>query len=215
LQQPLRVLYLHGFASSPASRKAQFFAQKLAERGIQLEIPDLAEHGFENLTISDQLHQIDRLLGNEGAILIGSSLGGYVAALYAARHSEVARLVLLTPAFNFYQLWQEELGPERLEVWKREGKIPVFHYGVNRELPLRYRFLQDAGRFEPYPEFHQPTLVFHGNHDASVPVQSSMLFAERHPNVRLIRLNSDHALTDSLETIWREAETFMLNVLAR
>jgi len=215
LHRPLRVLYLHGFASSPASQKAQFFARKLADRGIRLEIPDLAEHGFENLTISDQLDQIERLLGNDGAILIGSSLGGYVAALYAARHSEVQRLVLLAPAFNFYQLWRDELGPERLETWKREGKIPIFHYGENRELPLHYRFLQDASRFEPYPEFHQPTLVFHGNHDASVPVQSSMLFAERHPNVRLIRLNSDHALTDSLETIWRETETFLLNAPAR
>ena len=214
MHQPLRVLYLHGFASSPASRKAQFFARKLADRGIRLEIPDLAEYGFENLTISDQLDQIERLLGSEGAILIGSSLGGYVAALYAARHSEVKRLVLLAPAFNFYQLWQDELGPERLEVWKQEGKIPVFHYGENRELPLRYRFFQDASRFEPYPDFHQPALVFHGNHDASVPVQSSILFAERHPNVRLVRLNSDHALTDSLETIWRETETFLLNAPA-
>ena len=51
----MRVVYLHGFASSPNSSKAQFFRRKFAERGIQMEIPILDEGKFEELTISGQL----------------------------------------------------------------------------------------------------------------------------------------------------------------
>ena len=36
------LVYLHGFASGPASTKAQLFRARLAERGATLAIPDLA-----------------------------------------------------------------------------------------------------------------------------------------------------------------------------
>ncbi|MGH9584653.1 MAG: alpha/beta hydrolase, partial [Bryobacteraceae bacterium] len=208
LPKRLRILYLHGFASGPASRKARFFAERLAEDGCPLQAPALDESDFENLTIGGQLDLLRRLLRNERAILIGSSLGGYLAALYAARHPEIDRLVLLAPAFDFFQLWRDELGPQRLEAWRQNGTLPVFHYAQNREVPLAYGFFQDASRFDPFPEFRQPTLLFHGNQDAVVPVQSSILFAQRHPNTRLVRLDSEHDLTDALEQIWLEMRPF-------
>jgi len=49
-----RFVYLHGFASSPSSRKARFFAERFRELGIGLEVPDLAEGDFRNLTLSAQ-----------------------------------------------------------------------------------------------------------------------------------------------------------------
>src|SRR6185437_13922113 len=109
-----RFVYLHGFASGPASRKASFFRERLAGHGIALEIPDLAEGNFRGLTLTAQLQAIQRL-GQGPLVLIGSSLGGYLAALYAAVHpGQVERMVLLAPAFNFYELWTETLGPENL-----------------------------------------------------------------------------------------------------
>ena len=45
-----RIVYLHGFASGPSSRKARFFAERFAELGIGLEIPDLAQGDFARLT---------------------------------------------------------------------------------------------------------------------------------------------------------------------
>lgn len=100
-----RVIYLHGFASGPSSKKARFFAERFAQLGIGLEIPDLAENDFEHLTISGQLRVIERLSRGESTTLIGSSMGGYVSALYAARHAEVEKLVLLAPAFAFLKRW--------------------------------------------------------------------------------------------------------------
>ena len=207
----MNILYLHGFASSPHSRKAQFFREKLALQGIRLDIPDLAEGDFEHLTIRRQIKFIERLAGNEAITLIGSSLGGYLAALYAARHREVERLVLLAPAFGFHSLWVAALGNERLAEWQREGTLNVFHYGEGREMPLSYDFLEEAEDLEPFPRVSQPVLIFHGDRDPVVPVEQSIEFLKANPHARLVRFDeSGHELTDVLESIWRDTENFLL-----
>lgn len=206
----LRILYLHGFASSPESRKARFFSERLRQHGLQVETPDLAKGDFSKLTITRQLQVVDETLNGEPAILIGSSLGGYLAALYASRHPAIQKLLLLAPAFRFHRLWMDRLTNEQLASWKQEGSIPVFHYGEGRELPLDYEFLEDAGRYEPFPSFRQPALIFHGVHDDVVPLAYSSEFAAQHENSRLFPLASGHELTDVLEEIWRESEPFLL-----
>lgn len=209
----LRILYLHGFASSPASRKARFFAERLAELGVTLEIPDLCENHFESLTITGQLKIVERTLAaahSERVVLIGSSLGGYLAALYAARHSGIDRLVLLAPAFQFRELWSRELGPQRMAAWREAGSMPVFHYGEGRELPLAYSLMEDAAAYESFPVFSQPALIFHGTLDSVVPVQQSVAYAEARQNVGLVPLESGHELTDVLEQIWTQTKDFLL-----
>ena len=206
----LRVLYLHGFASSPKSRKAAFIMGRLRGLGVEVEAPDLAAGDFEHLTISGQLRIVADLARNEPVSLIGSSLGGYLAALYAARHPKVERLVLFAPAFRFRELWAAELGPERMSRWKETGALSVFHYGAGCEMQIGYQLMEDASRFEAFPEFEQPTLILHGDRDNVVPVRQSVEFAESHPNVRMVRLPSDHELGDVLERIWQETKSFLL-----
>ena len=202
-----RIVYLHGFASSPLSSKAQFFRRKFAACGASIEIPRLDEGRFEQLTISGQLRVIERAVGDQPSILIGSSLGGYLAALYASRQpSQVERLVLLAPAFQFPRRWQERYPPED---WKREGSISVFHYGDGRERRLGYQFLEDATQFEDQPEFPQPGLILHGLNDQVVPAWISSAYAARHPNVRLILLESGHELTDVLDLMWTHISDFL------
>jgi len=59
------------------------------------------EGRFEALTISGQLQGDRAGRRRSSVILMGSSLGGYLAALYASRHpDQVERLVLLAPAFS-------------------------------------------------------------------------------------------------------------------
>ena len=215
LSHKLRIIYLHGFASSPASRKATFFSERVRALGHDLDVPDLAQGDFEHLTISGQLRVLEQTARNEPVILIGSSLGGYVAALYAARHQEVDRLVLLAPAFGFYQLWMAELSPERISAWKREGTALFLHYGEQRELPLGFQLLEDARRYEPFPEVRQPVLIIHGNQDASVPVEQSLTFLRINPNARLVRVESGHELTDVLPNIWEESESFISDAQTR
>ncbi len=209
LSDHLRILYLHGFASGPSSRKALFFSRRFKELGFAVEVPDLAAGNFEGLTVSGQLRLLEQSVGREPVILLGSSLGGYLAALYAASHPEVSNLILLAPAFQFRQLWERELGPQRLADWRKNRTMPILHYGEGRQMPIGYQLMEDAGSYPPFPEFCQPALIFHGTRDMVVPVQYSSAFAQSHPNVRLVTLDSGHELTDVLETIWQETEAFL------
>src|SRR5262249_55137684 len=90
----MNVAYLHGFASGPGSTKAQLFRARLAERGVELAIPDLAPD-FTHMTIGSQLAIVDALLDRAPTLLCGSSLGGYLAALAAARRPERVPALLL------------------------------------------------------------------------------------------------------------------------
>ena len=94
--------------------------------------------------------------------------------------------------------------------WRENGTIDVFHYGAGRNVPLHYGLLDDAGRYDAFPLLKQPTLIFHGEGDSSVPIQSSVEFVNLHPNARLVRLQSGHELTDVLDRIWEESEQFLL-----
>jgi len=211
----LRVLYLHGFASSPASRKARFLADRLRQIGFSVDIPDLAEGEFSRLTLSSQLKVIERAAGPDPIILIGSSMGGYLAALFAQHHPQVKQLILLAPAFGFHRLWADTLGPERLGKWKQSGWLNVYHYSEAREIPLDYGLMEDAARYNPFPDFPQPALLFHGTRDSVVPSNSSVAFSDGHKNVRLVLLNSDHELTDVLEVIWPSIRAFLTDPLAK
>lgn len=193
------ILYLHGFASSPSSQKARYFQRELQAAGAAVEIPDLAAGDFEHLTLTGQLAVMRRAAAGRPVALMGSSMGGYLAALYAARHPEVRRLVLLAPAFSFAARWRERLGPAAVEDWRLAGAVEVFHYGDNRLRPIRYGLLPDSDRYEPYPDFRQPALIFHGEHDDVVPPDYSRRFAAAHTNVRLEILDSGHDLLNTID----------------
>jgi pimeloyl-ACP methyl ester carboxylesterase len=204
-----RFVYLHGFASSPGSRKARFFEERFRELGIGLEIPDLAEGDFRNLTLSAQLNVLERLCDGHPVSLIGSSMGGYLAALYAARHPEVKKLVLLAPAFSFASRWPETLGEQAMEQWKRTNTLRVFHYSEGHEVELGYQLIEDAQQYEAYPDFTQPALIFQGLKDTVVPPEYAEVFATRHANASLRLLDSDHDLVNVLDEMWRESEKFL------
>jgi pimeloyl-ACP methyl ester carboxylesterase len=214
----MRVVYLHGFASSPQSSKARFFGGKFAEAGVTFEAPQLDQGEFSSLTISGQMLVVgktvsahrEKLAKGEPLVLMGSSLGGYLAALYAERHPRaVDRLVLLAPAFAFLQRWRTRLSAEEIETWKREGSIPIYHYGSKTEQRLGYGFLEDAAQYEAAPDFHQRALILHGSEDTVVPCQVSHDFALGHTRVRLAVFQSGHELTDVLEGLWREVSGFL------
>ncbi len=204
-----RILYLHGFASSPASSKARFFAERLRGAGALIDIPDLAAGDFEHLTISGQLRVIERAAAGDPVALIGSSMGGYLAALYAARHPEVSRVVLLAPAFGFAGRWAERMGAGAVDAWRKTGTVEVFHHGDNRNCPLSIALLDDGLKYEDYPDFRQPALIFHGAQDDVVPARYSREFAATHPNARLEVLDSGHELLNVLEYMAPEVGEFL------
>jgi pimeloyl-ACP methyl ester carboxylesterase len=206
----MRIVYLHGFASSPQSSKAQFFLKRFTQRGIPVDIPQLDGGDFEHLTITSQLAVVDRVVGATPSVLMGSSLGGYLAALYAARHpGAVEKVVLIAPAFQFPKRWRERYSQQDLKVWQRRGSVRVYHYGYKAERDLGYGLVEDAQHYENEPDFSQPALLFHGIEDSVVPVGLSEEFVARHSNATLHKFASGHELTDVLEPMWEAVEKFL------
>ncbi len=205
-----RILYLHGFASGPGSNKARFFQGCLEAAGAQVTALDLARGDFEHLTITSQLQAVDEAAAGEPVALMGSSMGGYVAALYAARHTTVTRLVLLAPAFGFARRWPERLGAEAVANWRRTGWMEVFHYADGRNRALSCALLDDGAQYEDYPDFTQPALIFHGAQDDVVPAELSHRFVAEHPNAALQIVDSGHELQNVLDTIGPKVVAFLL-----
>ena len=205
----MKYVYLHGFASGPNSTKARFFARKFAEFGLSLEIPALDEGDFEHLTVTKQLSVIARACGAGPAVLIGSSLGGYLAAAYAARHPEIQCLVLMAPAFRFARRWQTWLGEAEMERWRQTGYRVFSHYGSGSERKLFYTLIEDGLQYEEFPAAPQPALVLHGAKDDVVPLGLSELFTQNEPRRRLVVVDSGHEMTDSVEQLWAETAAFL------
>jgi uncharacterized protein len=201
--QSMKFVYVHGFASSPQSRKAVQFRAALTARGVPVEIPAMDQGDFEHLTISGQMNVLEDAIRGKRVCLIGSSMGGYLASLYAAAHPEVKRLVLLAPAFGFAPRWDERIGEPK------PCGFEVFHYGDNEVRRVHYGLIEDALRFPSAPDFTQPAWIFHGIHDDVVPIEYSREFAAAHGNVRLTELDSDHQLLDVLDRIIGEAVPFL------
>lgn len=197
------ILYLHGFCSSSKSRKGQVMADLFARIGVEVTLPDLDEGDFRNSTLTKQLALVESLVRDlQPEMLIGSSLGGYQAALHAARKPDsVPALVLLAPAFDFANRFQKLLG-EDLNRWQREGGLPLYHYRYQREVPLGYQFMEDAMRYEAIPQVNVPTTVLHGLGDEIVSPELSKQFADGRPNVRIEWLDTDHGMLDVTQKIW-------------
>jgi len=208
------IFYLHGFASSPGSTKIRYFSDRLRERGVSLVCPDFNQPDFRTLTITRMLEQLDRQLPPDGGppvTLIGSSLGGTLAILAAARApSRVARLVLLAPAVMFAKPGHHLLPPERIDEWRRRGSLPFFHYAANQQLELDYAFYEDSLRYDAFNAVvPQPTLIFQGLRDASVDHRTVEQFANARPNVTLSLLDDDHQLIASLPRMWNDIQPFL------
>ena len=75
-------------------------------------------------------------------MMIGSSMGGYLAALYAAKNPEtIRRLVLLAPAFACARRMAEDLGAEAMARWKQTGTREVHHPVAMDFVPIGVRAL--------------------------------------------------------------------------
>lgn len=207
----MKIIYLHGFASSPKSRKAQFFKEKLEAEGCEVLVPHLESEGFRNLTVTGQLKVIEEVASGAPVRLIGSSMGGYLAALYASLHPEVDRLVLLAPAFGFATRWELRLGAEKMAEWRRKGAIEMMHYATGTMDAVGYGLIEDGQKYDAEPGFLQPAEIFHGTEDDVVPVSFSRSFVAGHSNARLTELKSGHELTDVLDTIWDQSKECLLS----
>ena len=204
-------VYLHGFASSPRSRKAQDLRDRFAALNLTLRIPDLNQNDFTHLTLTRQIQQVWAGFPPDQPIaIIGSSLGGLTAAWVGEHCPQVDRLVLLAPAFEFLTHWLPKLGDKLLREWQSGKPLMVYHYGAEQLLPLNYQFVIDCDRYSLAQLQKQiPTLIMHGVHDEVIPIQASRNYAYLRPWVELVEFDSDHALAEVSQAIWGSITQFL------
>ena len=203
-------LYLHGFASSPQSQKAQYLRACFTEIGINLNIIDLNAGDFSQLTLTRQIEQTKSAFPADGSpvTIIGSSFGGLTAAWLGEKYSQVQNLILLAPAFGFLNHWLPKLGRKQMQQWQESGYLSVYHYGEKREMPLSYQFVNDIKQYdESQLKRVLPTLILHGKNDDVIPIEASRNYIRNRPWAKLIELKSDHTLGNVMPEIWQEITT--------
>lgn len=201
----MHALYLHGFGSGPASAKGTALGRRLAGAVTSYAIPDLEGGDFRALTMPGiagrALAAIAALPDDgEGVLLIGSSLGGYSAALLAAegRIPRVAGILLIAPAFGFIERWRELLGADGVAAWRATGERLFYHHVAERELPLAVGFLDSCQALPLIPlPGEVPAVVVHGRRDETVDWRYSRRYAEQEGDIDFHLIDGDHRLTDA------------------
>jgi pimeloyl-ACP methyl ester carboxylesterase len=186
---PVSLLWLSGYKSDMASTKAIAVADFAREKGFGCTRLDYSGHGisrgrFEDGTIGQWLAEADavfRRVTQGRQIVIGSSMGGWIALLLLRRllreapaeAKRIAGLVLIAPAWDM----TEEL------MWKK------FDAGAKRDLAATGIFLQPSEYGEPYAitralieegrghllarqpfDPGRPVVILQGAQDAAVPI---------------------------------------------
>lgn len=212
-----RLLYLHGFASGPGSKKGMAVAERLAARAA-VERLDLRVPSLERLSLAAMIATTRAAIGGprERAVLIGSSLGGLVAARLAEDEPRVCALILMAPALRFAARWRERLGDDGWRRWMEEGWLDVHDHTTGGTTRVHAGFALeveaiDAPRGDDggWPDVRVPTLILQGVNDEIVPVELSRGFAAGRRHVRLVELDDGHDLLATLPAILGEIEAFL------
>jgi pimeloyl-ACP methyl ester carboxylesterase len=208
------VVFLGGFHSDMTGAKASHLAAWCAARGRAFLRFDYSGHGasggrFEDGTIgawiADALLALDAL--TEGPqVLVGSSMGGWIALHLALRRPErLAGLIGVAAAPDFTEeLIRNRLPPETRGILAREGvwRRPS-EYGD--PYPITRALIEDGRKHlllgTPIP-IRAPARLLHGMRDADVPWEMSLRLAERleGEDVRVALVKAgDHRLSGPAE----------------
>jgi uncharacterized protein len=204
------ILYLHGLASSPESHKGRAFAAYFGEYGYAVDRLDLRLPDRDGLRVSAMIeHAVRRARRHERVVLVGSSLGALVAAHACASLEHTRGVVLMAPAFDFVNRWDIALGPERMAAWRGGEPLRLEDHAGGPPLLVDYGFYEDAVALGPAPAVSAPLLSFHGRRDEVVDIAASRAFIDRTGHGRLVELDDDHGLIESLPVILGESLSFV------
>jgi pimeloyl-ACP methyl ester carboxylesterase len=179
------VVICHGMMSSKDSPKHKGIAAALAERGHMALRFDFSGRGESpgtllGLTFARQVIECRaavaelRRTGVSKIALVGSSMGGAVAALTATREPLVALATMATVGRTDL-LPERAVGKDGLEKWKRDQFIEVEGEKVG------YALVEDARRINLPAEAKKikcPWLILHGELDEVIPVEDSQILYE-------------------------------------
>ncbi len=187
------VVWLGGFRSDMSGTKAQALADWAAARGRAYVRFDYLGHGESSGDFgakgtitrwrADALAVLDELTAGP-LLLVGSSMGGWIACLAAlARPDRVQALALIAPAADFTdKLMAPGLPPEGHAALKADGVwLRPSLYGD--PYPITRTLLEDGARWsiltsEPVP-IEVPVRILQGGADPDVPWAHALALAQQ------------------------------------
>jgi pimeloyl-ACP methyl ester carboxylesterase len=184
------VVWLGGFRSDMIGAKAEALAAWARRRGRAFLRFDYFGHGesegaFEEGTIGrwrgDALLMIDRLTDGP-LVLVGSSMGGWLACLVAAARPErVKALALVAPAADFTSaLMEPGMDPEARHEMARTGVwLRPSDYGD--PYPITKRLIEEGRAWSVLDSriaFDGPVRILQGQEDPDVPWRHALRLAD-------------------------------------
>lgn len=142
------IIYLHGFISAPASKKARTLQAYMAARGLGEHfvcpaLPDAPQAAVELIEATYARHAA------QAPTFVGSSLGGFYATWFAEKYDR--RAVLINPAIRPDLGLAAYLGPQRNLYTGEAFELTRAHLAgwralvVDRVDPERYLLLLETG----------------------------------------------------------------------
>jgi hypothetical protein len=219
------VIFLHGLMSDMNGKKALAIEKYCIKRELNFIRFDNFGHGssygkFEEETISSWLAGLELILStivDAPIILVGSSMGGWIALLSAIKNKSVLGVVGIASAPDFTEelLW-DRLSDEKKEIMKKNGfcNIVGSNPSCNDVYPISYNLILDGrkhlllGRQINIP---CPVHLIHGMQDQDVPSNIAIRIADqlltKQVTVKLIK-DADHMLSrpQDLEVIINSIE---------
>jgi len=175
------VILCHGMESDKKSEKLVFLSRELARRGVLTLRFDFSYVGessgkFEDITYSGEVEDLQAayaLLGSRDAgktAILGSSMGGTVALMFAAREPTAAALVTISAPLHPEKFPDRILTPAQLRDWRERG------FTLYNGQRLNVTLLQDLESIDVRACARKvtcPVLILHGDADDVVPVEEA------------------------------------------
>ncbi len=182
----------HGFISNKNSKTNQALTALLVPQGIATFRFDFFGQGesegpFEEITVTTAVQQAVAALdlvetkGYRRIGLVGSSFGGLVGLLGAAKTPQLICLALKCPVPDFPEMLNLEFGEAGMAAWKASDAIPNVVPGGSGRIKLSYGFYEDCTRHDGYAAakaITAPTLIVQGDTDEFVPIHQSRRLSE-------------------------------------